>query len=268
MYSIDDFTEQQLVDIFKEVGHVVGFRLLFDRDTNKPKGFGFCQYLDSETAASAVRNLNGYEVGGRKLRVDFADSEKEMEVAGAIPMQPIATPPVPQQPSAPAADVIQNLVAQTSPAALVSMLADLKLMVTTRPDDLKKVFTANPQLTYAVFQAMIMMNVVDQTVIGQVLQAQIAQQSQAIAAVNPMVAATVTGYPPALPPQPVAMPLTAPGVAPQPQMDMAAATALAKQQQLLMEILSLREDQIAILPPDERAQVMAIRSQYQQYLPS
>ena len=30
-------------------------------------------FIDSETAASAVRNLNNYEIGGRQLRVDFAN---------------------------------------------------------------------------------------------------------------------------------------------------------------------------------------------------
>lgn len=29
-------------------------------------------YVDAETAASAVRNLNDYEIGGRQLRVDYA----------------------------------------------------------------------------------------------------------------------------------------------------------------------------------------------------
>jgi hypothetical protein len=36
------------------------------------------KYLaDYETAASAVRNLNNYDIGGRQLRVDFAESDKE-----------------------------------------------------------------------------------------------------------------------------------------------------------------------------------------------
>lgn len=36
--------------------------LVFDRDTGKAKGYGFCEYRDTDTALSAVRNLNGYEV--------------------------------------------------------------------------------------------------------------------------------------------------------------------------------------------------------------
>jgi cleavage stimulation factor subunit 2 len=36
--------EQQLIDIFTEAGPVLDFRLVFDRDTGKPKGYGFCTF--------------------------------------------------------------------------------------------------------------------------------------------------------------------------------------------------------------------------------
>jgi hypothetical protein len=58
-------TEEQLQDIFSQVGPVVSFRLVFDRDTGKPKGYGFVEYRDSQTALSAMRNLNGYEINAR-----------------------------------------------------------------------------------------------------------------------------------------------------------------------------------------------------------
>ncbi|KAL3689905.1 hypothetical protein R1sor_016214 [Riccia sorocarpa] len=71
-----DATEEQLVQICEEVGPVVSFRLVVDRDTGKPKGYGFCEFRDEETALSARRNLQGYEINGRQLRVDFAENEK------------------------------------------------------------------------------------------------------------------------------------------------------------------------------------------------
>lgn len=55
------------------------FRLVYDRETGKPKGYGFCEYQDQETALSAMRNLNGREFSGRALRVDNAASEKNKE---------------------------------------------------------------------------------------------------------------------------------------------------------------------------------------------
>lgn len=59
--------------------HLHVFRLVYDRETGKPKGYGFCEYQDQETALSAMRNLNGREFSGRALRVDNAASEKNKE---------------------------------------------------------------------------------------------------------------------------------------------------------------------------------------------
>ena len=47
--------------------------MVADKDSGKPKGYGFCEYFDTGTAESAVRNLNGHEVSSRSLRVDFAE---------------------------------------------------------------------------------------------------------------------------------------------------------------------------------------------------
>ena len=49
------------------------FRIVFDRETGKPKGFGFCEYRDAEAAQSAIRNLHGVDLNGRPLRVSIAD---------------------------------------------------------------------------------------------------------------------------------------------------------------------------------------------------
>lgn len=46
--------------------------MVFDRETGRSKGYGFAEYIDAETAASAVRNLDNYEIMGRKLRVDYS----------------------------------------------------------------------------------------------------------------------------------------------------------------------------------------------------
>ncbi|KAL3827723.1 hypothetical protein ACJIZ3_016525 [Penstemon smallii] len=74
-----DATEEQLIQICEEVGPVVSFRLVIDRETGKPKGYGFCEYKDEETALSARRNLQGYQINGRQLRVDFAENDKNAD---------------------------------------------------------------------------------------------------------------------------------------------------------------------------------------------
>ena len=65
-------TEETLYGIFGEIGPVKGLRLVTDKETGKPKGYGFVEYNDPSTAQSAIRNLAGREIHGRNLRVDSA----------------------------------------------------------------------------------------------------------------------------------------------------------------------------------------------------
>ena len=42
-------SEEQISDIFSQAGKVLNFRLVYDRETGRPKGFGFAEYPDSGT---------------------------------------------------------------------------------------------------------------------------------------------------------------------------------------------------------------------------
>jgi len=46
-YSSAGLTEEQIIDIFSSAGKVLNFRLVYDRETGRPKGFGFAEYPDS-----------------------------------------------------------------------------------------------------------------------------------------------------------------------------------------------------------------------------
>ena len=67
----------------------VTFKLVYDRETGKPKGYGFCEYKDQETALSAMRNLNGVEIAGRTLRVDNACTEKSRMEIQSLMAEPV-----------------------------------------------------------------------------------------------------------------------------------------------------------------------------------
>jgi cleavage stimulation factor subunit 2 len=55
------------------VGQVTNIRLVYDRQTNRPKGFGFCEFADQSGAQNAVNQLNGSDFNGRVLRVNWAN---------------------------------------------------------------------------------------------------------------------------------------------------------------------------------------------------
>jgi len=68
-YSVD---EQELGQIFGEYGEVSSAKIIIDRVTGRSKGFGFVEMPNSDEGQQAIDNLEGKEVGGRKLRVNEA----------------------------------------------------------------------------------------------------------------------------------------------------------------------------------------------------
>ncbi len=56
------------------------YRIVTDRDTGKQKGFAFLEYFDTQTAESAIRNMNEFDLNGRKLKVHFAANDMDSKL--------------------------------------------------------------------------------------------------------------------------------------------------------------------------------------------
>jgi RNA recognition motif-containing protein len=65
-------TEQQLSDLFSEFGAVTSASLVMDRETGRPRGFGFVEMANDAEANAAMTALNGKNVDGRDLTVNEA----------------------------------------------------------------------------------------------------------------------------------------------------------------------------------------------------
>lgn len=87
-----DVSEEILRNAFSAMGTIVSVRVVFDRETNRSKGFGYVQF-DSVEAAKAAMSLSGQEIGGRNIRCDFAASARRERPEGAAPRAPRASPP-------------------------------------------------------------------------------------------------------------------------------------------------------------------------------
>lgn len=74
----DDFNEGELLKVLAEVGRVLHFEIIYDKDMLKPQGVG-CTYFSAGSALSAMNNLNGREFQGRTLRVDAATTDELTE---------------------------------------------------------------------------------------------------------------------------------------------------------------------------------------------
>lgn len=155
-------TEEKLKDIFNQAGSVASFKLVYDRETGKPKGYGFCEYKDQETALSAMRNLDGFEIAGRKLRVDNACTEKSRMEMQNLLQEPVAESPFgPPCEPARAPETISKAVASLPPEQMFQLMQQMKLCIQNNPQEARTMLLQNPQLAYALLQAQVVMRIVD-----------------------------------------------------------------------------------------------------------
>lgn len=68
-------TEEALQQLFEEYGPVFSVKLVTDRVVGRPRGFGFVN-MGGESARQAISHLNGFEFGGRPLRVHEAHDRR------------------------------------------------------------------------------------------------------------------------------------------------------------------------------------------------
>ena len=65
-------SNEQLRDLFAEVGEVASATVVTDRDTGRSRGFGFVEMANADEAQKAIQALNGTDLDGRNLTVNEA----------------------------------------------------------------------------------------------------------------------------------------------------------------------------------------------------
>ena len=65
-------TEQDLFDLFGQIGQVSTTTVITDRDTGRSKGFGFVEMNNEQEARTAIEQLNGTTYGNRTITVNEA----------------------------------------------------------------------------------------------------------------------------------------------------------------------------------------------------
>jgi len=74
-------TEEDVQALFAEHGSVSSVKLISDRETGRPRGFGFVE-MDAAGASAAIAALNGTDLDGRPLRVNQANERPGRPPAG------------------------------------------------------------------------------------------------------------------------------------------------------------------------------------------
>ncbi|EED23542.1 polyadenylation factor subunit CstF64, putative [Talaromyces stipitatus ATCC 10500] len=282
-----NLTEEQVKDILSTAGTVTKFRLMMNPETGKPKGYGFADFADADAAASAVRNLNDYEIMGRKIRVDWPHNNEKDSIpedysdpyqpqpsqpqaqAQQQQQNPSSLPPLPPgveiPPHLDCPNAISQTLSQLPPNQLLDVLSQMKALAVADPARATELLRTAPQLAYAVFQALLLMNLVDYSTLGSVVE----QASQAATGPPPPAAAAVPYQPYTTAPTQVSTPPVHNSPFAPPPPPPAAAGALPQQQipgqeELLQQVLSMPQAQIDALPPLERSQIMMLRQQLMQ----
>ncbi len=77
-----EVTQQDLTDVFAEYGSVKRVQLPTDRETGRPRGFGFVEMSTDEEEGAAIDALDGAEWMGRDLKVNKAKPREDRGSSG------------------------------------------------------------------------------------------------------------------------------------------------------------------------------------------
>lgn len=264
-------------DILSTAGTVTKFRLMMNPETGKPKGYGFADFSDADAAASAVRNLNDYEIMGRKIRVDWPHnnekdsvptdypqdsqpmiqdpSQQMQQIPGSAPLPPLP-PGVEVPPHLDCPNAISHTLASLPPNQLLDVLTQMKSLAVADPARATELLRQAPQLAYAIFQALLLMNLVEYQLLGSIVE-QAAQPGP-----PPQAAPQYQQYGAAVPGQIGTPPVAGGPFAPPPPQQ--AAPQVPNQEELLQQVMTLPQSAIDALPANERNQIMILRQQLMQ----
>jgi RNA recognition motif-containing protein len=68
-------TEEKMREIFEAFGEIESIKLITDRETGRPRGFGFVE-MDNSAADEAIKTLNNTEIDGRTIKVNQSEPKK------------------------------------------------------------------------------------------------------------------------------------------------------------------------------------------------
>ncbi|KFK25023.1 hypothetical protein AALP_AA8G056800 [Arabis alpina] len=75
-------TEQGLSEAFSQFGQVIEAQIVMDRVSDKSKGFGFVTFASDDEARKALTELNGQQLHGRVVFVDYAKAKQSFRGGG------------------------------------------------------------------------------------------------------------------------------------------------------------------------------------------
>jgi cleavage stimulation factor subunit 2 len=153
-------SEDQLHQAFSEIGRVIKVRLVTDMETGKPRGFAFIEFEDPQAALSAIRNMNDYELNGRRIRVNFSNSSHLEALAGKLGMDLSQQAQRPSSSSnanstnntmqaSAGTNAVSDALKSMSKGEMYDVVAKFKEIADRDPDEARRLLSGHPQLPEA-----------------------------------------------------------------------------------------------------------------------
>ena len=179
-----DTSEQDLHNIMSEVGPIKAIKLVINRDTGSHKGFGFVEYHSEAHAKSAMANLAGKDLNGRKIRVDFANQSSSSrrsdthaqasggggdfgagggggDFVGGSAGGGGGARRANQVPAGPSQhEAVRNALGGLTVYQLYDVLKQMKELCQKKPKDAERILLSKPSLAQALLQAQHMLGMV------------------------------------------------------------------------------------------------------------
>lgn len=140
----------KLIEELGAVGKVVDFKLMVDKNTNKSKGFGFCEYESPLIAEKAIKHLN-ISFNGRPVVINYAEKDTPVEIKEETTSLDINN----------IINVLNNMDADN----LKEVILYLKKLAISQPTFFKELLAKNNQLVYALLYSFKLLKLVDESLI-------------------------------------------------------------------------------------------------------
>ena len=69
-------TDESLKNYFSKYGEVELTKIVYDKETGRPKGVGFCKFVDPNSAAEALKDNDNLYLDGRPIAVSYSNDKK------------------------------------------------------------------------------------------------------------------------------------------------------------------------------------------------
>lgn len=80
----NDMTTRDLFNYFKCFGNVISARIMVEKETGRSRGFGFVSYDNASSADAAIKSMNGFQIGRKRLKVQH----KKLKDGSGRPRKP------------------------------------------------------------------------------------------------------------------------------------------------------------------------------------